>query len=204
EYFLCKPSTRFTRELCQARRATQARMIAKHFRLHAVALLLIVSVIVSVTHGINQCLDLSSKSHKCTPDAVHLRDCNLNDDDAEDIVACLDYAGRYNISALYFGHHRDVTTLPANLLSDMPILEILIVNSCGLKSLPEDLLWEAPNLQVVRLNDNDLESLPAEMFSGLELLDTLTIKHNRIKTIPSRIFSGLSRLRILQLEHNEL
>ena len=82
------------------------------------------------------------------------------------------------MQARFRGLHNNLSSLDANIFSDLTALREL------------------------SLGNNNLSSLDANIFSDLTALRELSLRNNNLSSLPDDIFSGLTNLRILRLAGN--
>ena len=97
-----------------------------------------------------------------------------------------------------------LTTLPPDLFSSLPELQVLGLSENQLVTLPPDLFSGLPELREIQLFNNRLATLPPDLFSGLSELNNLYLDYNQLTSLPDGLFVGLSSLRELRLEQGEL
>ena len=115
-----------------------------------------------------------------------------------------DFAGLTNLKTLILFQSRSLTTLPANIFTDLANLQTLNLYSNGLTALDPTLFTPLTSLTSLNLFDNALTTLDAAIFDGLIALETLNLQSNALTMLPSDIFDGLQNLQHLNVSGNRL
>lgn len=104
----------------------------------------------------------------------------------------------------YLGIKGDkLTTLPDNIFKRLTELDVLIVTG-SIETLPDDIFDALAKLRGLELNRNQLTILPVCIFKNLVGLITLNLSENKLKSIPETIFKKQTYLRRLALNSNQL
>ncbi|CAN0050338.1 unnamed protein product, partial [Ectocarpus sp. 12 AP-2014] len=152
---------------------------------------------------VNSCLDPTNVDYNCEVEELMLENCDITDDDIDDLVTCLDESGREDIVSLYIGQN-SLTTLPGGLFADLTNLKVLSLSFNDLAILPEELFAGLTTLEVVSLRYNALTTLPEGLFADLTLLSWLSLQYNDLTTLPEGLFADLTNLETLFLDGNAL
>ena len=115
-----------------------------------------------------------------------------------------DLAGLTNLKTLIAFQSRSLTTLPADIFTDLTNLKTLNLYSNGLTDLDRTLFNPLTSLTSLNLFDNALTTLDAEIFDGLIALETLNLQSNALTMLPSDIFDDLQNLQLLNVSGNRL
>ncbi|XP_012260509.2 protein toll isoform X2 [Athalia rosae] len=95
------------------------------------------------------------------------------------------------------------SSMDRSFLTGFPTLEKLSLNSNGLTELPADLLNELPELEMLELRENNVV-LPPQFFNNVPKLRTLELGHNKMTHVDPMLFQRLTRLGFLSLWGNQL
>ncbi|XP_043494554.1 protein toll-like [Polistes fuscatus] len=98
----------------------------------------------------------------------------------------------------------EMTTLPDGFLSNLKMLQQVLLHTNGFKFLPENLFRNSISLIHINLNSNYLKTLPQNIFKSLSSLNSLEINNNLIETLPDGIFEDMSNLKKLDLSGNKM
>lgn len=111
---------------------------------------------------------------------------------------CAQNIARINLAANF------LHTLPTDAFSNLPVLEVLILDENRLTHLEGGCLKNLPILKHLYLNSNNLSFLDASVFQDCPAVETLYLNNNRIFQINTHSFFGLGNLNTLFMENNLL
>jgi len=86
---------------------------------------------------------------------------------------------------------KKLTSVPADLFSDLPNLEWINLSFNSLSSVPEGLFSILTNIRHIDLNHNSLSSIPESLFSGLTNLQYINFRRNNLSSVSEDLFIGL-------------
>lgn len=96
----------------------------------------------------------------------------------------------------------DVSTIPGNLLRNLPVERVYFINS-GIKILGSELFTQATNVKAIYIRKNAIKNIPRNVFSDSNI-EELYLEHNRIETIEDGAFTNMDSLTRLSLAGNKL
>ena len=155
--------------------------------------------------AINSCLDPDHERYKCEVTAnngVYLRDCNLTDEDWDDISSC--FMGLEDGCTSLWLSDNSLTTLPDGIfdMTSLASVDILWLQRNRISALPDRIFDELTSIKYISLDDNAISILPDGIFDKLTGLENLLLFGNDITTLPGGIFDKLTGLEILLLNGN--
>ncbi|CAN0145747.1 unnamed protein product [Ectocarpus sp. 4 AP-2014] len=155
------------------------------------------------TTVLNPCLDSTSDSYVCSPTddlptTLSFHNCDLVDDDGEDLRACLEEFGLTNLHTMWLSFQFELTTLPVGIFSGLDNLLDLDLSYTALETLPAGVFSGLSAL--TKLNSlSSLEALPEGLFDGMTSLETLIVSSSKLTSLPAGIFTPLTSLQSLTL-----
>ncbi|CAJ0575236.1 unnamed protein product, partial [Mesorhabditis spiculigera] len=151
-------------------------------------------------------LDLSSNRLSILPTGVFtylksLRSLSLANNSMQDLPTNLLH-GLRNLRSLHLDGNRLPTKHVNDLFTDVPQLEELYLNNCGISSIANLSLLGVPKLTHLGLGGNNLRSVPSSELEGLPHLQVLDLSNNAIGDLPPCVLD--QNIETLDLSFNHL
>eukprot|EP00752_Nemacystus_decipiens_P002535 g2378.t1 len=141
-----------------------------------------------------RCLDPNSSHYQCTPGETRIlmQDCNLTDEDWEDVSACLDNAGRGTITIVILWENPAITTVPADLLDGVVNLVSFLLVDSNIKAVPAELFDQGlGQLAYIAVASTGITGLPTSLVRDLPALRYVVLVDNALTTLPAGIFDAV-------------
>ena len=157
--------------------------------------------------AINSCLDPDHEGYKCEVTAnnrVDLGDCNLTDEDWDDISSC--FMGLEDGCTSLWLSDNSLTTLPDGIfdMTSLESVDVLSLDGNGITALPGGIFDKLTGLRFLWLHDNKIPTIPGGFFDVLTSLEEMDLSNNDIVALPDGIFDGLTSLEELDLGNNDI
>lgn len=95
-------------------------------------------------------------------------------------------------------------SLPAEFFANLPSMEKVVMEECGLKALPKGLFANSTMVLKVSFAHNKLEMLEKGVFDGMARLTELDLSSNELTLVEDGIFETQESLKVLRLTDNRL
>ncbi|CAN0447432.1 unnamed protein product, partial [Ectocarpus sp. 12 AP-2014] len=156
------------------------------------------------TTVLNPCLDSTSDSYVCSPTddlptTLSFHNCDLVDDDAEDLPACFEEFGITNLHTMWLSFQFELTTLPVGIFSGLDNLLDLDLSYNALETLPAGVFSGLSALTKLEIHWSSLEALPEGLFYGMTSMETLIVSSSKLTSLPAGVFTPLTSLQSLTL-----
>lgn len=113
----------------------------------------------------------------------------------------LSHLAEFDFFLLFF--ESDLTALRSGDFDGMTNLTFLGISFTGISSLPADIFSDLDRLEGLFLDNNQIVSLPEDVFEGLPNLELLNLSNNRnLTNLPDNLLRGLTELTSLRLENS--
>lgn len=162
---------------------------------------------------------------------TYFDDCIVGDENIDELIVCLDDAGRDSIKILNLIRNR-FTEIPEDFFSGMTSLENMIFYFPTLEEIPLGIFQPLTSLETLEVRQanlittgvldglgikklildvdyDDLDSLeektlPSGILNNLNSLEELDIANQRMDSLPEGFFDGLTSLKDLDIHNNDM
>lgn len=104
-------------------------------------------------------------------------------------------------------HSLDITSLPDDTFSNVPVLKVLSIYNTKLKTLPQNILkiHNSSGIDIIDVSYNELEELSQDFFKNIDIITNyISISNNNITTLPDGFLSNLTTSESIDISENQI